>query len=397
LIAVQRKGLGVSVNGVPNYDTLFEKLPPNAQLNHQQSDLIRGQLNKIAKPLAEARKLKDMPYGRFKITISPDFIGTLIPDHHKTRDISDWLQHDAYLLAHDDQPDQAVESCQAIFNAGRTMGDEEFLITHRIRIAVQTRGVITLERVLAQGEASDETLAHLQALLAKEIAESTWSHGIRGERAGRHMLCTNLRSGKVNITLLRGLVGKKRPIGVQDWLHKLFPSTALTHYPEHLQHLNEIVALSKRPLHEQRKRLDEMNAAFQKQMSSNPTMWLFAPAYFNVYDADCRSQAYLRSTQVALACERYRLKHEHWPKLLDVLVKEKLLGAIPLDPFDGQPLRYRHTQEGGIVYSVGVDQIDNEGHLDHAQVLTPGFDIGIRLWDRDLRRQAPLPLVALPE
>jgi len=397
VIAVMRKGGGVSVRGVPNYDAIFDKLPPTAQLNVDQDRLIRGQLNKIAKPLVEARQLKDMPYGRFKVKYSPDFISTLLRDHQSTREIADWLMHDSYLLAQEDQPDQAIESCCALFNAGRTMGDEPFLISHLIRCAIQAMGVRAVERVLGQGEANDESLEKLQALLLKESAESTWTHGLRGERAGMHMLFTNIQAGQINMPVLRGLVGMKRSSSIRDWLHDYFPSTMLKYYPEHLRHMTEIVELSKRPLHEQRKRIGEFDSANGGKMPDNPITALFGSANMKVYEADCRCQADLRATYVALACERYRLKHERWPGSLEELVTAKLLDAIPLDPYDGQPLRYRRTKEGFVVYAIGPDNLDNDGHIDGTQAPTPGFDLGFRLWDRDLRRQAPLPPVVLPE
>jgi hypothetical protein len=394
VIATMKLGKGVSVSGVPNYEVIFDKLTPVAQLNADQERIIRAELGKIVKPLAEARKLKDMPYGRFKITYSPDFISTLIPDHQSSREIADWLMHDAYLLAQEDQPDLALESCMATFNAGRTMGDELFLISHLIRIANQMMGVNAVERVLAQGEATDESLAALQALLAKEIAESTWRQGIRGERAGSRMVFETIRTGKLNVQMLRGLAGAKSSGPVSDWFHEHFPGSVTRFYPEHLKGMNQVIELAKRPLHEQRQPLEEMDRELQS--STNVISRMLSPAYLKVYEADCRSQACLRSTWAALACERYRLMHERWPDSLDALVKAKLIDAIAFDPYDGQPLRMLRTKDGIAVYCVGLDKVDNQGNIDRRQTQT-GTDVGIRLWDRGLRRQAPMPLAVVPE
>ena len=47
MIALRQKG-GASVIGLaPNFEKIFENLPPTAQLNQQQSDIIRGRLPKI--------------------------------------------------------------------------------------------------------------------------------------------------------------------------------------------------------------------------------------------------------------------------------------------------------------------------------------------------------------
>ena len=108
----------------------------------------------------------------------------------------------------------------------------------------------------------------------------------------------------------------------------------------------------------------------------------------------------MRSAVAALACERYRLKHprHEWPATLDDLVKAKLLDAPPLDPMDNQPLRYRRTKDGIVVYSIGIDSTDNQGHMDrNADPQAPGIDLAFRLWNVKSRRQPPLPPVVIPE
>src|SRR5262249_29998023 len=141
MIALRRNRAGVSPTSVPNYDKIFEKLTPTTQLNQQQSKLIRDELAKIKKPLAEARKLKDIPRGRFPVTYTDDWIGTLVPEHQGARQIADWLQHDAMLLAEDEQYDEAVESCQAVVVAGRVFEGDPFLICHLIRVSLDHAGV----------------------------------------------------------------------------------------------------------------------------------------------------------------------------------------------------------------------------------------------------------------
>ena len=95
----------------------------------------------------------------------------------------------------------------------------------------------------------------------------------------------------------------------------------------------------------------------------------------------------------ALAAERYRLAHDRWPESLDVLVKTGFLDAVPMDPYDGKPVKIKRTADGLIVYSVGPDKIDNEGFINRDNPLAPGADLGFRLWDVSRRRQAPNPPV----
>jgi hypothetical protein len=75
---------------------------------------------------------------------------------------------------------------------------------------------------------------------------------------------------------------------------------------------------------------------------------------------DVRHLALLRTTQIALAVERYRLAEGSLPKSLDNLVPA-YMDAIPDDPFDGSPLKYHVRKSGYVVYSVGEDLTDEGG------------------------------------
>jgi len=76
-----------------------------------------------------------------------------------------------------------------------------------------------------------------------------------------------------------------------------------------------------------------------------------------------QAEAQRRLTVTALALERYRGKHSSYPNTLAGLVPE-FLGTVPVDFMDGQPLRYRLTDDGHfILYSVGLDGVDNGGKM----------------------------------
>ncbi len=398
IIAILGKGR-ISIGVVPNYDAIFDKLPANAQLNAQQDQLIRTEFAKIPGQIEAARKLKDMPEGRYPLTYTDDWISTLLPRHQETRQIAEWLQHDAWLLAQEGDCDAAIESCQAIINAGRSMKDDPFLITCLIRLAMQRIALDTLERVLAQGEPSEEHLASMQAMLERESKEGSFIQGVRGERAGAHYLFDNLRTGK---TTTGNLLGNLRGFGVNtgdpfaDWLSETFPSTMIRHYPDHLRHMNHTVAAARLPLHERAAKLAELNEEVKR--SRNPVTRLLAPSLEKVEKADRRVHIYLRAMVVALACERYRQKDEYkrWPATLDDLVKAKLRDAVPTDPIDNQPLRYRRTKDGIVIYSIGFDGKDDQGNIDRENWANPGVDLGFRLWDPEQRRRRPLPPIALP-
>ena len=63
----------------------------------------------------------------------------------------------------------------------------------------------------------------------------------------------------------------------------------------------------------------------------------------------------------AIALKRFQLKHGQWPKSLAEVVPE-FLPSVPIDPYDGKPLRYRPNGDGTyLLYCVGEDGVDNGG------------------------------------
>jgi hypothetical protein len=79
---------------------------------------------------------------------------------------------------------------------------------------------------------------------------------------------------------------------------------------------------------------------------------------------------------VALSILRWRAAHEgKLPDSLSELVPD-MLPAIPKDPFDEQPLRYRRLPQGFTVYSVGPDFTDNGGQRQPAGTeKADGYDV----------------------
>lgn len=402
IIAVTGKGKGVYVSGVPKYNEIFEDLPPTAQLNDQQIRIIHGELDKIVAPLKGARKLKDMRYGRFPIVITDDYIGTLIPDYQNARQLGDWLGHDALRRAQDEEFAEAVDSCRACLNAGRAVADDPFSMAFLIRAAIGEIGIESLEHVVAQAKDADDAsydaaLKEMQALLELEAKECNLLSSIRGERAGYSHLFENIRSGKIRAKQLQ-MMGFRFDDGgspITAWWFKTFPTAVLKYYPDYLQHLNELVKVIKLPRHERSAKIAELELSRVK--SGNLLMQQISPYLSKIDQVDTRHQVRLRAAAAGVACERYRLKHGNWPASLDALVKEGWLSAVPIDPLDDQPMRFRATPEGIVIYSIGFDRKDNGGIIKLNRMQEADVDIGFRLWNPAMRRQAPRPMVAVDD
>ena len=108
---------------------------------------------------------------------------------------------------------------------------------------------------------------------------------------------------------------------------------------------------------------------FKMDRDAEPLMYLprdglltseLAPAFSSAMTAAARAQAIHAEAQTAVAATRYRLDHGNLPDSLELLVPN-YLDEIPLDPFDGKPMRLVHKKDQWIIYSIGPDGKDDGG------------------------------------
>ncbi|HEV8058421.1 MAG TPA: hypothetical protein VGP68_01020, partial [Gemmataceae bacterium] len=137
-------------------------------LNDEQVRVLRVESQRNEKAYTLARALVDFPEGRFPIVYAPDWYSTNLTHSQDARAAASLLRYDALLRAHDGDMAGALQDCRAILHAGRAVGDEPFLISQLIRMAMAAIAVNTLERTLGLGQASEQDLAVVQRYLSEE-------------------------------------------------------------------------------------------------------------------------------------------------------------------------------------------------------------------------------------
>jgi len=370
--------------------TLLEviaELQASMPLNEAQATSLQAKLKRVQPALGEARRLAGLRTGRFPTTAPENAlsspVGLLV---QSPREIANLLWLDAALLAQSQQSDAALVSGRAILNAGRSIGDEPLMIAHLVRMACQRMAITGVERVLAQGQASEPALAATQDLFTDEAAQPILLYALRGERAYGDVLIGWMEAGDP-----RGF-GSVNATGGSIFYPLLGGSMMTQNRALKLELMTEAVEIAKRPPDEQPDRFQELNRKVKSLPQNSGTMLasLAIPAVSKVADACQRSRADLRCAVTALAVERYRLAHGAWPETLDQLVP-RFLAQVPIDPYDRKPLRFLRLDDGVLIYSLGPDGKDDGGNIDRKKYGTPGTDLGFHLWNVDRRRQPPLP------
>jgi hypothetical protein len=364
----------------------FDDLPSERQLNDQQNSALSEMLAPVGAALAEARSLIGTPQGRYPVAYTPEWFGTNLAAVQEARRAIALLRFDSYAKAQAHDIDAAVRSCHAGFNAGSSIGDEPSVVAQMARIAVQWYAISLVERVIAQGEASDAVLATLQARVEVAEPEPLLLYGLRGDRSGRNQFFDNVRNETLPLGSVVATIGKKPDPALEVQLR--IPGYITIQQTDHLRFMNEMVEIAKlRP--------DEWDVPLAAQRIKEKDLSGLAAAMvgaeINAAEIFRRSHASLRCAIVALAAERHRGRTGHWPATPGELVNAGLLTAVPGDPYAaGQPIKFSHRADGLIVYSAGENGVDEGGDLTKNQ-RGIGADLGFRLWDVPARRQPPLP------
>jgi hypothetical protein len=215
--------------------------------------------------------------------------------------------------------------------------------------------------------------------------------GARGELAVAERVIQSLHAGQLTMSQLSGrfmlpasaLQVRKTISSLEDFFFRIYLSQVSSNQAALLEYLTQVVEIAKLPLEEQLPKLRALEATLPNQ----PMLCrLLAPAASKIAEAVRRTTAELRCALVAIALERYRQAHGRWPQSLASLVPE-YLPAVPIDPYDMAPLRFRRLPDGVVVYSVGLDGKDDGGNLGRTGPNPLGPDLGFQLWDVESRHQ----------
>lgn len=367
-------------------EDLLKNLSPEEHLAPDILARLVEELDAVRPALEEARKLAGLGRGRHRINYERNIIGTLLKDQSKVLPLTELLRGDA--LRHEQKGDlaAAMVSCRAAFNAGRSIGDEPFAVSQLIRVRSTYLACQGVERVLAQGQPPVEEMAAFQRMLEEEDAFPDLLISARGERAADQEMFDAFESGDISFSTM----SEQRP----NWNERLFGfvyrDNVREEHPMMLALMSRWTALVKLPSSEQRAAELQLERMFRNLPESAIFTRLMLPIISKVGTVSRRNHGYLRCLNAALAAERYRRDKQDWPDTIDQLCP-KYLSAVPPDPFDELPLRYRQVEDGVIIYAVGQDAVDNGGRLNREHPDEPGVDVGVRLWDAAKRRHTPHP------
>jgi len=268
------------------------------------------------------------------------------------------IRHGARLLALEsltacanDDPNRAAETVRATLALARSL-DDPVPISRLVQIAVRGTAYSNLEQVVNRVSLTDAQLQTLSGWVQTYVDPEGYRHTLIGERCfGLAMFrdpgAVSPESG--GSKLVAAIVIPMKILGLYD--------RDMLAYVDMMQDYIDALAL---PEGECMAAYKTISGAFQRGERGGFLTRQFAPASLRTYQLEMRHLARRRVTLTVLAIERHRLAQGGLPNALGDLVPT-YLAAVPIDPFDGQPLRYRLLEKGYVIYSIDTDEIDDGG------------------------------------
>lgn len=280
------------------------------------------------------------------------------------------------------QPAEAANAVLMALASARSLESEPVLISQLARCACVAIACAGLERTLNQVALPPDVLDRLKAGLdraeAREASGTNFTCAMVGERVTKSAIC-DLTPEQLQ-DLLKGTV-------LGPTLHGKTLETLKASLTKHRkaerafteQTIRQVLAARKEAFPARLKSDDIFEARAQAANSKRLFFSTYIlPALDGQAKKEATSLARLRLALVAIALEHFRATHNNqYPNALGEL-SPSILSAVPMDPFDGQSLRYRKQESGYLLYSIGPDLKDDGGKRVAAglnESTAPSFDL----------------------
>ena len=258
------------------------------------------------------------------------------------------------FLLHNGQDKAAFDQIVNQILLGRRMQDARgVLIVYLVGTAVNNMGLSQIQHWAGKAQLTPEQLKNYCLQLKTRPGETgaAFANAIRVEHQMQIGTLASIRDGKMNSEYFPH-VWPVWPLFSFGQTRALFAKGALMLVQAAPHHYSEV----NMPGMEARPSLASM--ALSGNWTGQVLYYMMMPALAGSLAKKSQCDVQVQATRTILALRAYQLVHGNLPPDLKALVPE-FLDEVPVDDFDGQPLRY--SAEKKIVYSVGRNLKDDGG------------------------------------
>ncbi|MCK4298670.1 MAG: hypothetical protein KAX80_04015, partial [Planctomycetes bacterium] len=307
-------------------------------LTAEQQALVREALTENAQALALLHQAAQMERCQFDLRYS-DGYAMLLPHLSKMRNCVRWERVASMVALADGRTDEALEHWLDSMGMVHHQEGQRILVSELVRLACLSISTETLKVMVQSGQLTDTQLAQATSALRNPDLRRGFADSLKGELTFARGIFTG---SFADIKALRGYSGPSDPV---ELVFGLYSSPFARPWRQqdqatYLMLLKEGIGLAEQPyaaVAKQQRQWQQKVAALEAWRA--PLTVMLLPDLTWSSQTVAAGEARRDLARTALALERYRLKQGRYPDALTDLTPD-LLPDVPLDPFDGKPLRY---------------------------------------------------------
>ncbi len=260
----------------------------------------------------------------------------------------------------------ALDDCVVLQRFGSDLQGKGLLIEQMVGIAIEAIGCQTTLRILGKVDIPADVLRSVREKLEKNYGRQQAAINLEAEKAfwydyvQRTFTDDGQGGGR---PLIRGA-----PFAAGDWKDGLWKLVTFN-YPdrrevtggikEYFRQAGKLLEKTPWQLHNKgfaAKRWDEIGKDIFM-------LRILGPARGKVSEISWRIKTDRAAMLTVLTLKQWQKEKEGYPDSLETLIGAGYLKELPMDPYSNKPLVYRKTDDNFILYSVGLNFVDDGGEL----------------------------------
>lgn len=357
----------------PVWDSVYEFISRQPAKPFKLDDVQRT-LQAAQPALQTLREALNFPHMRMTDWSVEDPLSVIFPHFSKFREFARLLVAEGKWRKREGDIDGAVESQITALKLVRRIGDEPSLIGFLVQGAIFAIAFGGLRQILSDADASPKTYQALMSELQAWDIDRDFLQALRSDRVFVIATCEWMRrkaSRRMTPELVEGELKVNLAIFLKDK-----SSLVAQNELKALRHLNAVIDIARKGEPYDWNAIKQLEEQWEQEVAGPvksmnlmgmELIWdekaiakALVPTYSKIFHRAASFHAMQRISQTAVALRLYRHEHGRYPETLEELVP-KYLRSVPVDPFDGKPLRYKRLQNGFKVWSVGENMKDEGG------------------------------------
>ncbi|MGO9243988.1 MAG: hypothetical protein ACLPT4_12775 [Verrucomicrobiia bacterium] len=338
------------------------KLPPRVEpMTNEMKRAIADYLAKNADALRLLHQAAAMSYCRYE---SGSQVGSMAHSS-EIRHAVRLLYLEAILHAENQESAKSADSIASVMGVAESFADEPRIIPLLLRGGCDGLVLGAFEQSLNRVAFTSQQLALLTARFAKADDPESTARALASEWASTEQLFATSVSER--LTALTSFPPSADRVRLDSLFLYEYGGVKEFDHLRSIELIGKYVTAAKQPLPERLKTAQTIKQQAEQSADVLVNSRNHLSFLSDVIARDAERIAYIRLLLAALGVEKYRLVNGLLPEKISDLAPAE----VPVDPFDGQPLRYKKLAKGYVVYSVGEDGVDNGG----TEGFCPGTDI----------------------